>query len=218
MMYARKRKDGIAYICGNYSRRGRAACTSHFVYEREIVRPICAELQRLLAITEGKEIERLLDEIQTPGSRADREILMKQLNSCQRQQEMLYADRLEGRISEQLFSRMNEGIERRLRSLHTALEKMSGSAAVRGGISSCIEEAARRFENGMLANEFAKLIVRRITVYDAADNVPEHMEQVTDQSQNEVGMIRIDFRMDNGYNGMSGTSFSLSDCDSGGAP
>src|SRR5690606_5142350 len=46
-MYARRRRSGIAYVCGNYCRNGREACTSHFIYEREIVGHICNELLAL---------------------------------------------------------------------------------------------------------------------------------------------------------------------------
>jgi hypothetical protein len=46
-MYARKRKNGTAYVCGSYCRKGKTACSSHFVYEDEIVAHICRELAGL---------------------------------------------------------------------------------------------------------------------------------------------------------------------------
>lgn len=167
-MYARKHRKGIAYVCGNYCRNGTAGCTSHFIYEHEVVEPICRELINLLR----EEADLRYLEQQVPGiaggdgSSVDR--VREQVEAVLRQQELLYRDRLEGRISEQLFERMNVQIEKRLSLLESELERQNRKKSMTGSISLLLGAVISRLEKMELSNEMACAAVRSVTVYNEA--------------------------------------------------
>jgi len=165
-MYARKRKKGIAYICGNYCRNGSAACSSHFVYEYEVVGAICRELRKLFENPDELgdiyvELSKAVCEGTGGGER-----IREQLEAVCRQQEILYKDRLEGRISEQLFERMNSQMERRLTALKKELERYGMRADRSFDVKALLNAAGSRLERMELTNEMASAAVRSVTVHD----------------------------------------------------
>ncbi len=168
-MYARKRKNGTAYVCGNYCRNGRGACTSHFIYEEEIVPHICRELAGLFEHSE--EILELQERIITKGS-DDRDAaysrLCARLESGRRQQELLYTDRLEGRISEQLFERMNLQMEKRLGILERELDELKARNTPSKDLMTLAKAAAAMLAGCELTHEMAETAVSRITVFEEA--------------------------------------------------
>ncbi|NLK87612.1 MAG: recombinase family protein [Clostridiaceae bacterium] len=166
-MYARKRRNGTAYVCGNYCRKGKAVCSSHFVYEDDIVAPICRELAGLFE--DNKEILELQERIASQGSNertAAYSRICTQLEYGRRQQELLYKDRLEGRISEQLFERMNLQLERRLALLEGEVESHRTRDASSSELITLGKAAAAMFSRGELTHEMAEAVVSGITVYE----------------------------------------------------
>lgn len=202
VMYARKRAADIAYVCGNYFRNGKAACSSHFTYEDVILQYIYSELVKLFST--GNYLSELIEMMKGTSlmenvNGAGIEKIQKQLAACRRQQEMLYMDRLEERISEQLFIRMNRGIEERLGCVEKELERLTMIASDARNIGELISKVVERVKMEQLTNELARLMVSRITVYDQGDCLP-----MPDSScgmkvpQGEQGTIIIDFKMNKG--------------------
>ena len=166
-MYARKRRNGTAYVCGNYCRNGSARCTSHFIYEHEVVGPICRELIKLISVeADLKYLEQQIHN--TAGGRNGICGISEQLEAGRRQQEMLYRDRLEGRISGQLFERMNAQIEKRLSVLESELERQKRKKSMAGSISSLLGTVLARLERMEITNEMVCAAVQSVTVYDKA--------------------------------------------------
>jgi len=170
-MYARKRTHGSAYVCGNYFRKGSSACSSHFTYEAPILESICSELIKLLC--DRRIWARLEDMHDYLEIREDRRIvaqrLMGQLEASRCQHEMVYRDRLDGRISEQLFDKMNRQYETRLKALEAQLDRINSEAEKALDVQEIVEQAVDNFEEGKLSNELARLIVKSITVFDEQD-------------------------------------------------
>ena len=168
-MYARKRKAGIAYVCGNYFRNGRAACTSHLVYEEDIRQCICSELMVLLSGSDCLSgLQHWMEKTDVYRSQNGEMAakLERQLALSLRQQEILYKDRLEERISEQLFIRMNKGFEERLKSIESEIKRLENIAPESRNPVRRINGLLARIGGGELTNELAKLAVSKITVYD----------------------------------------------------
>lgn len=177
-MYVRKRSAGVAYVCGNYYRYGSGACSSHFVYEEPIVRRICGEVMKLFkrgdCQKEGARFSEWLAELNISAmlgekNRAVLQNMLRQLETVRRQQEMVYQDRLDGRISEQLFDRMNRQYEARIRLLESETERLRISERTDVGVEEVIERALGRIEGGHMTNELAGIVVSRITVYEQKD-------------------------------------------------
>lgn len=188
-MYARKRAGGIAYVCGCYCRRGSSACSSHFVYEAQIVRSICDEIVKLFRNSDfSKELlemiqaERLFD----GNGHDDIEKISKQMEKVRRQHEMIYADRLERRISEQLFDRMNRQYEDRIKMIESEVERIQSRTIENDDVGGCIEKALITVENGKLTNELVSIMVDKIVVYDDGER--------DDGEYDTGGAIVIDLR------------------------
>jgi len=189
-MYARVRKnrpDG--YICGSYSRNGKAACTSHYVNEQSVIEIITVEIMNLLKNRDMvARVKNLLQEHlpgEDDGGRR-MESLMKQLAMKQKQQDCLYMDKLEGKISESLFLRINTDIEKRISFIAREMEKAgkTKTAAVNMDDVVC-NMMADIAENG-ITGEMISTIVERVTVFDAGDAGLEKGTIVIDFKPNKV--------------------------------
>ena len=192
-MYARERGGGVAYVCGNYSRNGSSACSSHFVYEDVIVRNICNELSNIFADEKCRNelVQKLGEWLNCAIAANDGfDELKVKLEACRRKQELLYKDRLEGLISAELFSRTNMKLEERLGTLSQKLKQ--ASYMPRGGERhlDLISEAEQNLRDGKLTNEIVRHAVKHITVYDQGEYLPEADEDVSAEA---AGVIVIDF-------------------------
>ena len=194
-MYTRKGADGPAYVCGNYFRNGKSACTSHFVYEGVMVRRICSELATVFDSCCRRELLDMLDaRSRAEGAGEDVEEIRKQLSALRRQQELLYMDRLTERISEQLFCRMNRSMEDRLKALEAELSRLDLKTTENSGMDEIIAEAEEELKSGRLTSELARLAVSGITVYDTEDlrRSRDIFEEDIQLDEGE-GVILIDF-------------------------
>lgn len=200
-MYARKKGDAITYICGNYFRNGRENCTRHPVREDIIVKGIFNELEKLFCgdaylprLTERLKESGILNN----GNEAGIDRAQKQLAAYRRQQEITYMDRLEGRITEQLFTRMNKGVEERISCVEKELERLILAESDATDAGRLAREAAGGILAGTLTNEVARVLVRRITVYDEGECrlLPDSDGKSGAEGRGQ-GTVIIDFRINN---------------------
>lgn len=172
-MYARKRSGRpMGYICSNYGKVGKSICTSHHIKEDDLKSII---VEDLLLLFENKEIvSRVKKLLESNMKGKDTEnklaVLEKQILAKQRQQEILYQDRLEERISESLFARMNEQLEKKLDLLKREMESLKfASSEARSG-SEILARAINELKQHNLSNEILRAVVKRIIVFDKGDN------------------------------------------------
>jgi len=193
-MYVRKRSGGLAYVCGNYCRNGSGACSSHFVYEAPIVSCICSEVMKLFGADgckcESEKLSEWLAEFKISAIIGDRnrvilQNMLRQLETARRQHEMIYRDRLDGRISEQLFDRMNRQYEAKIRLLESETERLHISECDDAGVLEVVEQALERVGKGHITNELVRIVVDKIAVYE-----PENCR--------DCGSVVIDLRFNIG--------------------
>ncbi len=171
-MFARKRKGRpVGYICSNYSRNGKAACTSHHIRESILREMVIEEILKLFSNCEAvKKAEEMLEEkiphLVTGLSRY--EALKQQLVTREKQQELLYMDRLEGRISGDLFDRMNRALQERMEQLKLEIERIERNKTGEMDASKLIEFSKKAVSEGFLTREMVRLIVNRIDVLENA--------------------------------------------------
>jgi DNA invertase Pin-like site-specific DNA recombinase len=121
-----KRKDGsinrrVAYICGNYARSGKAACTVHMVQEPALVQLVLDEIREHAALAAFNE-ERVVNAILHSKNketlslnalhRQQLKMSGERLTELDRVMRTLYEDRVNGVISETIFKDMMTGFER----------------------------------------------------------------------------------------------------------
>lgn len=199
-MYARKRKDRpMGYICSTYAKEGSSACTSHYLREELVLSQLKAELLNML---KGPEFLTALKALKTESMHegyAGRETLQqlkRQLHSRQRQQELLYMDRLEGRISGELFEKMNTNLESSIQTIKKKISEYAEKARNYDDLSRITEQILKYVHNSGLTNRLIKLFVSRVTVYEPEEMQNAMMEKPGQDAaaDGDEDIIVIDFR------------------------
>mgnify|MGYP000880852692 FL=1 len=173
LMYARKRKGRpMGYICSKYAKNGAVACKSHFVRESDINEAV---KQDILCFFKN---EKLISEVEDKLTGYFIEIKDKDkyLSECrsrlkrkEKQQEMLYMDMLENKITFDLFSRINKNIENEIRILRNFLEQNNKKDSKQETAYELINKAREYIENGILTGSIIKCLIDKIIVYEIND-------------------------------------------------
>lgn len=120
IMYYRKRANSSSgYICKNYALYGNKKCTSHFIKEEYLINIVSEEILKLY---ESVDIENIVNFFSGIIFEKAIENLKKLIERKEKQQNILYMDRLEKRISEKLFENMNASIETELNKMKLELD------------------------------------------------------------------------------------------------
>ena len=138
------RKDGsgykyVSYLCGNYARSGKAACTCHGIYENVLSDLVAGHIRanaRLVQYREDYVIEALLS-AQSNETMSYRAAYKSELDAHKKQIakldlliENLYEDRVSGTVPESLFKRQIGKYEQervdRLQSAETLEQRIRG--------------------------------------------------------------------------------------------
>ncbi|NJD01346.1 MAG: recombinase [Ruminiclostridium sp.] len=198
-MYARNKKNGQTfYICSKYYKYGRKACSSHLVYEREMLDTVMAEIRKLVQDTTAVKGFRQLADLDGMLKDDHNERLLKletNLKQKLKQQEILYTDRLEERITQNLFVKMNRQLDERISVLRGEVEILVSSPQVRHDADALISRMLAELEKSGPTNEMVKCLVRKITVYDRGDPLEGSLFSILKHQMagNENGLIVIDF-------------------------
>lgn len=196
-MYARKRAgSGLAYVCGNYFRNGSSACSSHLVFEKLVVDEILQELGRIAALPGMPELAALeVDKHYSKGGSYATKLktLESQLLQKKKQKELVYMDRLEGRIEIQLFEKISRSIDERISSLEDELSGLNiekdESCGSHVPMVSILGEADRKY----VTNELVRCMIERILVFDNGDECSLLTDGI-DIMVPQNGLIVIEFK------------------------
>lgn len=198
IMYARKRQGNITYICGNYFRNGKKNCSSHHVRESDLLDVIAEEMRRIFRNEISYcELQRILDKSSLccgADSRSALDRVNKKLCLAKKQQERLYMDRLEERISEQLFLRMNSIIEEKIGFLDSELKRLQERPSDTELLQRLNEEITAIIEKRLITNELARILVNRITVFDHDIDVIPSKKALSENYDPTCGTVKIDFK------------------------
>lgn len=197
-MYVRVRKDRpVGYICSSYSKKGSNACSSHYVTEQSIVDVITRELLELLSnkeLIDSLSINYNSDFVKEENILRCIKKLEQQISIKQKQQDILYSDRLEGRISEQLFTRMNQNLESRIASTRQELEDMRAEESKELDKEQIIKNLISRIKTQGINKNIIDLMVNRIMVYDGKDS---NRDTEIPMEGNKSGRIVIEYNFNN---------------------
>ena len=181
----RVRKDGseykyAVYLCGNYARSGKQACTTHLINEtalHEIVAGTIRRHARMVDCDEARMVEAILNmrgnEAETTRSAYLNEIKIheERLVTLDKLLAKLYEDRLTGVIPETAFRSLMEKYEReRVERSQTAESLKMRVAAIRQNadcVSAWAKLIRRHTEVEILTPELLLRLVDKIVVSDA---------------------------------------------------
>lgn len=201
-MFARIRSNRpVGYVCGNYFKQGIKACTSHYVKENEIEYILIKEIEELFSdnLIHDKVMQQLEKSLIRQAEVCDRLMkLEKQILSKQRQQDILYMDKLDGKISEHLFIRMNVNIENRISQMRHEIEKEKERTTGPLDVNGLIQDTLCKLKTKGLTNEVIKIFVDRILIFDEGDGIDmQEISSLTIEEKlnaKEKGAVFIEFK------------------------
>ncbi|TYQ12941.1 UNVERIFIED_CONTAM: DNA invertase Pin-like site-specific DNA recombinase [Acetivibrio alkalicellulosi] len=202
LMFARKRKERpMGYICSNYSKFGKSSCSSHHIREKDLSEIIIKDLLKL--INKDNTTKKLLeDEAFNENNNILIENIKTQIKSKKRQQEIMYKDKLDEKISEDLFTRINQQIENKLLFLEKELENAKNKEILIKDTNSIIDYVKNKIKKNSLENRIVKLIVNRIIIFDKGDKFEDKLWDlvVTEKEKETIskyGAILIEYSFNN---------------------
>lgn len=128
-MFARSRNGKMSgYICSNYAKNGSKACSSHFISEKFLVEIIkndvwnnCNEYLK----KDGQNYRSPVQSKITPEQSIEE--LKKKVEGILRKQQVIYSDKLDDKISADLFGRVNAELEEKLKAMDFTIKRLEGS-------------------------------------------------------------------------------------------
>lgn len=197
IMYARRRKNTpMAYVCSNYAKYGSGKCTSHYVYEDELLNILYEELK--CALNNNDIIQKIKALI---GDYAIRESNLSGIDELEgiieekiRQQDLMYIDRLEGKIGEQQFLRINAEIESQINELKKEIIACKNRYNIFGFNDA--DNLIKSIDVKDINLETVKLLVEKIVVFDKEDEVNEiyNDNELCSSTQDGNGLIAVHFK------------------------
>lgn len=175
VMFARSRRGRpMAYICSGYGKNGKIYCSSHHVKEKVLADIVASDFVKLMdTVEKDLKLKQKLEKLFfNDGFKNEGEELEKQLSIKLKQQEKLYLDRLEQKISEDLFIRMNKQFEEKIETLRKELEEIKRRSTVSVEAPDIIAVLRSRLKAADFTNEIVKAAVNKIVVFDAGDEYP----------------------------------------------
>jgi hypothetical protein len=113
--------------------------------------------------------------------------LGQQLLAKQRQQDILYQDKLDEKISEELFVRTNKALEARLGYLKAELLRLQKTDRMISDSGTIMAKAEQLLQEKGLTNRLVRLLVESIIVFDPDDNLDNSTTAVlTDNERKQV--------------------------------
>ncbi|NLN05635.1 MAG: recombinase family protein [Clostridiaceae bacterium] len=125
-MYSRKQTKGLdGYTCQTYEKQGRAACSRHFVSECFLSNIVFSDIYTVLR-DYVKSNPDCIEELAMLNGERDREIgvLRNLVESSMKKQKILYYDRLDGRISADMYDSMNLELESSIERYKKEIERL----------------------------------------------------------------------------------------------
>jgi hypothetical protein len=179
------RKDGseykyVSYICNNYARSGKAACTVHTIYENVLNDLVARQIRKYAKLAEYNE-DRVIEAILSARSnetmsyraayQSELESHRKQIAKLDLFIENLYEDKISGVVPESLFKRQVQKYEQdridRLLSVETLEQRIGNMKQNTDDASAWVNLIKRYTELETLDSEILLLLIDKIIVSEA---------------------------------------------------
>jgi len=172
VMYARKRGDkSMGYICSKYANGGSSICSSHYISESELETALKEEILKIFEICKNKnEYKKIIESIAVDRCNIEKEIknIALLIDKKIRNQDMLYMDRLSGKISEELFVRINSRLDEEIKKLLNEYGQLK-RIKEENKLEDIFDQIKKKINAGHIENSVVKAIVDKILVFDEND-------------------------------------------------
>ena len=180
-----KRKNGeeykyVSYICNNYARSGKSACTCHGIYENALISLVVEHIRRHALMVECNE-ERIIENILSAQTneavsykaayQSELEAHKKQIAKLDLIVENLYEDRVTGVVPESMFKRQIQKYEQervdRLQAVETLESRIRTMKQNTDNASTWATLMKRYTKLETLDSETLLLLIDKIVVHEA---------------------------------------------------
>ena len=171
-----KGREYINYICSNYNRNGKDACSRHCIREEDLNQIVLGELQEYInSMCDCEKVLAHLDELNVNYDEAvahDKEIvaLKQELTKCSAFKASLYQDLRDEIISKEQFTRYREEFSAKERELEQAIREQETIIRdiYENGIG--VAKDLERFREGLVIGNLDRValvsFIDRILIYD----------------------------------------------------
>lgn len=171
-----KGREYINYICSNYNRNGKDACSRHCIREEDLNQIVLGELQGYInSMCDCEKVLAHLDELNVNYDEAvahDKEIvaLKQELTKCSAFKASLYQDLRDEIISKEQFTRYREEFSAKERALEQAVREQETIIRdiYENGIA--VAKNLERFREGLVIGNLDRValvsFIDRILIYD----------------------------------------------------
>ena len=190
------------FMCNVYKRKGKEACTSHYIRERELSAILLDDIRRITHFVRQNEL-RFAEHIRKKQSKeAQQEItaLQKKIDTMRKRQneltrlfKRLYEDNVLGgipdeqyRILSQEYTMERDGIQEQLPVMETKLQELKDATA---NIARFIENAKRYNEIPALTSEILHTFIKRVEVGERSKRYSHTATQEIRIYYRDIGLV-----------------------------
>lgn len=152
----RRKKNGVkanyeAYMCGNYSRSGHTACTTHYIPKSVLEELVLADIQdkaEKVCVREKEVVRRITEQKQAQGrqeaaaAEKSAKALKRRLSELDRLIQSTYEDKVLGKIPEPLCVKLMSGYQSEQEEKAAQLEEMERMLAEQKKVKEDVQEWA----------------------------------------------------------------------------
>ena len=171
-----KGREYINYICSNYNRNGKDACSRHCIREEDLNQIVLGELQGYInSMCDCEKVLAHLDELNVNYDEAvahDKEIvaLKQELTKCSAFKASLYQDLRDEIIRKEQFTRYREEFSAKERALEQAVREQETIIRDRYENGIAVAKNLERFREGLVIGNLDRValvsFIDRILIYD----------------------------------------------------
>ena len=174
MNYVKNGGRSSYYICSNYMKNGKKACSRHAIKEEVLIREIKMEIEKLVCDKESLKEAMKIYKQEKNSTRGEVDIVnvTKKIHKLKNKQQLLYMDRLNMDISLEIFNKVNKEIECEIKDLEKqANDYMKVVNSNHKNSQDDICDIIKRIKNMEITRKLILIMVDKITVYQNPDKV-----------------------------------------------
>ncbi len=170
-MYSRKQTKGAdGYTCQTYEKQGRAACSRHFVSESYLSNIVFSDIYMVLS-DYVKSNPNCIEELAQINEERDEEIniLRNLIESSLRKQKILYYDRLDGRITADMYDSMNLELKSAIERYKDEIDRLERAVENKTESLNLLLKTLKSYKDlsGEVKRKIVKIVVEKITVSES---------------------------------------------------
>jgi hypothetical protein len=190
------------FNCGTYAKKGKDACTAHYIRQSQLEALILEDLRRTLwfAASREQEFAEIISRKNTAETRREIKKRRTELDKMRRRDSelnniftRLYEDNVLGRVTDEQFRRLSATYTDEQKALAEAIPKAEADIgqleAMAADVSRFIEKARKYTQVTELTPELLRTFISKIVVHEKSERYSRTAEQKIEIHYNHIGAM-----------------------------